>query len=94
MTEWLGLTAVLLETRSSQAVKITVSDACPKSDIRTWFLREVGQIGHENRTLEGSSEKEVTNASRNFLIALNLLKNKGKIMYDGQLVSVPELRVQ
>ena len=76
------------------SAKIPVSDACPKSDIRTWFLREVGQIGHENRTLEGSSEKEVTNASRNFLRALNSLKEKGKIMYDGQLVSVPELRLQ
>ncbi|MEC7091626.1 MAG: AAA family ATPase, partial [Pseudomonadota bacterium] len=76
------------------SAKIAVSDACPKSDIRTWFLREVGQTGHENRTLEGSSEKEVTNASRNFLRALNSLKEKGKIMYDGQLVSVPELRVQ
>ena len=76
------------------SAKIAVSDACPKSDIRTWFLREVGQIGHENRTLEGSSEKEVTNASRNFLRSLNSLKEKGKIMYDGQLVSLPELRVQ
>ena len=74
-------------------VKITVSDACPKNDVRTWFLRDSGQAGQKNRTNDDFYEKDAETASRAFRRSLNSLKDKGKIIYDGQLVSLPGLRV-
>ena len=77
----------------AKAVEITVSDACPKNDVRTWFLRDSGQAGQKNRTNDEFYEKDAETASRAFRRSLNSLKDKGKIIYDGQLVSLPGLRV-
>ena len=73
--------------------KIIVSDHVPQDEIRPWYYRQAGHDGTAQRDIDGENKVSEGTVRKSFNRALNGLKNKGKIIYDGRLVSLPEHKI-
>ena len=72
--------------------KIRVKDSVPLDEIRPWFYQQAGHSGTVERDTFGEKTKSEGTARKSFQRAVNGLKNKGKIMFDGKIIALPEAR--